>query len=162
MIASRPRRVHRDHPTVARGQTPPAPSEPREREAAREARVLADRGEVEQALACCESALKRDKFNPALHYLKASILQELGQPDEAERALHSTLFLDGNYALARVMLGAIARGQARSTDAAKHFRAALSLLAQMPADSVLPETDGLTAGEMAETVASLMESECVL
>jgi hypothetical protein len=27
---------------------------------------------------------------------------------------------------------------------------------------VLPETDGLTAGEMAETVASLMESECVL
>jgi hypothetical protein len=27
---------------------------------------------------------------------------------------------------------------------------------------VLPETDGLTAGKMAETVASLIESECVL
>ena len=109
----------------------------------------------------CEAALEGDKLNPSLYYLKASILQELGRPDEAERALQSTLFLDGNFALARVMLGAIARGQSRSREAAKHFRAALSLLEQMPSDSVLPETDGLTAGEMAETVASLMESECV-
>jgi hypothetical protein len=60
------------------------------------------------------------------------------------------------------MLGAIARGQSRWGEAAKHFGAALSQLAQMPPDSVLPETDGLTAGEMAETVASLMGSECAL
>ena len=109
----------------------------------------------------CESALDCDKLNPSLYYLKASILQELGRPDEAEQALQSTLFLDGSFALARIMLGAIARNQSRSGEAAKHFREALVLLAQMPSNTVLPETDGLTAGEMAETVASLMGSECV-
>ena len=131
------------------------------RQAAAEARLLADKGELTQALAQCDAALEGDKLNPSVYYLKASILQELGRPDEAERALQSTLFLDGSFALARVMLGAIARGQSRSREAAIHFRAALSQLEQMPSDSVLPETDGLTAGEMAETVASLMESECV-
>ena len=54
-----------------------------------------------------------DKLNPSLYYLKASILQEMGRYDEAERALQSILFLDGDFALARVMLGAIARGQSR-------------------------------------------------
>ncbi len=131
------------------------------RQAVAEARLLADKGELDLALARCEAAQEADKLNPSMYYLKASILQELGRADEAERALQSTLFLDGNFTLARVMLGAIARGQSRSTEAAKHFRAALSQLERMPSDSVLPESDGLTAGEMAETVASLMESECV-
>lgn len=132
------------------------------RKAAQEARQLADKGDRKQALALCEAALEVDKLNPSLYYLKASVLQEMGRHDEAERALQSILFLDGDFALARVMLGAIARGQSRWGEAAKHFGAALSQLAQMPPDSVLPETDGLTAGEMAETVASLMGSECVL
>jgi chemotaxis protein methyltransferase CheR len=124
--------------------------------------MLADRGDLLEALSHCEGALEHDKLDPSLHYLKASILQALGRANEAERALQSTLFLDGNFALARVMLGAIARGQSRPGDASKHFREALALLERMPSDSVLPETDGLTAGKMAETVASLIESECVL
>jgi chemotaxis protein methyltransferase CheR len=93
--------------------------------------------------------------------LKASILQEMGRALEAEQALQSTLFLDDGFALARVMLGAIARSQSRAQEAARHFREALSALEQMPSDSVLAETNGLTAGEMVETVASLMESERV-
>lgn len=132
------------------------------REAAEAARLLADKGDRKRALAQCEAALEMDKLNASLYYLKASILQEMGRHDEAERALQSTLFLDANFALARVMLGAIARGQSRWGDAAKHFVAALEQLERMPADYVLPETDGLTAGEMAETVASLMGSECAL
>ena len=131
-------------------------------EAAREARALADKGDRKRALARLQAALEADKLNPSLYYLKASILQELGRHDEAEQALQSSLFLDGNFALARVMLGAIARGQSRTGDATKHFYAALLQLEQMPPDYVLPETDGLTAGEMAETVASLMGSECAL
>ena len=85
----------------------------------------------------------------------------MGRYDEAERALQSILFLDGDFALARVMLGAIARGQSRWSEASRHFGAALAQLAKMPPDLVLPETDGLTAGQMAEAVASLMGSECV-
>jgi chemotaxis protein methyltransferase CheR len=129
--------------------------------AASKARLLADRGELDQALVSCDTALECEKLNPSLYYLKASILQELGRPDEAEHALQSTLFLDGGFALARIMLGAIARSQARTREAAKHFREALALLEQMPSDLVLAETNGLTAGEMVETVASLIESERV-
>jgi chemotaxis protein methyltransferase CheR len=130
-------------------------------QAAKEARLLADRGALEQALECCERALQAEKLNPSLYYLKASILQEMGRALEAEQALQSTLFLDDGFALARVMLGAIARSQSRAQEAARHFREALSALEQMPSDSVLAETNGLTAGEMVETVASLMESERV-
>ena len=126
-----------------------------------EARRLADRGKLGEALEHCDTALACEKLNPSLYYLKASILQELGRPAEAEQALQSTLFLDGDFALARVMLGAIARSQARTREAAKHFREALALLEQMPSDSVLAETNGLTAGEMVETVASPIESERV-
>jgi chemotaxis protein methyltransferase CheR len=130
-------------------------------EAAKEARILADRGALDQALECCERALETEKLNPSLYYLKASILQEMGRALEAEQALQSTLFLDDGFALARVMLGAIARSQSRAQEAARHFREALSALEQMPSDSVLAETNGLTAGEMVETVASLIESERV-
>jgi chemotaxis protein methyltransferase CheR len=130
-------------------------------QAAQEARRLADRGQLGEALERCNAALSCEKLNPSLYYLKASILQELDRPDEAEQALQSTLFLDGGFALARVMLGAIARSQARTREAAKHFREALSLLEQMPSDSVLAESNGLTAGEMVETVVSLIESERV-
>jgi chemotaxis protein methyltransferase CheR len=129
--------------------------------AALEARRLADRGRLDEALEQCDKALVCEKLNPSLYYLKASILQELDRDFEAEQALQSTLFLDGDFALARVMLGAIARGQARTREAAKHFREALALFEQMPSDSVLAETEGLTAGEMVETVASLIESERV-
>jgi len=129
--------------------------------AAEDARQLADKGSLTEALERCDTALACEKLNPSLYYLKASILQELDRPEEAEQALQSTLFLDGDFALARVMLGAIARSQARGVEAAKHFREALALLEQMPSDSVLAETDGLTAGEMVETVASLIESERV-
>jgi chemotaxis protein methyltransferase CheR len=155
--AQRPRRDPAQPAVAAPAKGTTERTEPRE--AASEARLLANKGHLEQALAHCNAALESDKLNPSLHYLRASILQELGRADEAERALQSTLFLDGDFALARVMLGAIARGQSRSKEAAKHFRAALSLLERMPSDSVLPETDGLTAGEMAETVASLIGNE---
>lgn len=128
---------------------------------AEEARLLADQGKLDQALECCERALEAEKLNPALYYLKASILQEMGRALEAEQALQSTLFLDDSFALARVMLGAMARSQSRAQEAARHFREALSALEQMPSDSVLAETNGLTAGEMVETVASLIGSERV-
>ena len=146
-----------EHPAGAAKQ----PHKPDSQAAALEARRLADRGKLDEALEHCNTALVCEKLNPSLYYLKASILQELGRNVEAEQALQSTLFLDGGFALARVMLGAIARSQARAREAAKHFREALALLEQMPSDSVLAETNGLTAGEMVETVASLIESERV-
>ena len=152
------RRAHaREDQQVPRSTAPTEES----RAAAEEARQLADRGQLAEALEHCDAALAHEKLNPSLYYLRASILQELDRHEEAEQALQSTLFLDGDFALARVMLGAIARSQARGAEAAKHFREALAVLEQMPSDSVLAETDGLTAGEMVETVTSLIESERV-
>ncbi|NLE10506.1 MAG: hypothetical protein GX630_03280 [Actinobacteria bacterium] len=149
--------------TTATAQTrhhqPHAPKQVDPAEAAREARLLADQGNLAAALDRCEAALECNKLDPALYYLKASILHELGHQDGAEQALQSTLFLDGGFTMARVMLGAIARGQARVSESTKHFRAALTQLQDMPAGAVLPETDGLTAGEIAEMVTTLMGSE---
>lgn len=152
------RHDHKDAAPIKR-HAPEAATYVDPRQAAKEARLLADKGDLAQALARCEAALDCDKLNPALYYLKASILHELGHQDGAEQALQSTLFLDSGFTMARVMLGTIARGQSRTNESAKHFRAALSQLQQMPANAVLPETDGLSAGEIAEMVTSLMGSE---
>lgn len=180
--AKAPSRLERPAPAASRrgaqdaAQRPPVTPRPKQsptappkgavrpadsQHAAKEARLLADKGDLKQALGRCDAALECDKLNASLYYLKASILQELGRPDDAVQALQSTLFLDSGFAMARVMLGAIARGQSRTGEAGKYFRAALEQLAQMPANAVLPETDGLTAGEVAEMVTSLMGNERV-
>jgi len=46
-------------------------------------RALADKGKLPEALALCEEALSSDKLNPGMHYLRATILQELNRIEEA-------------------------------------------------------------------------------
>jgi len=65
----------------------------------------------------------------------------------------------GPFAYEQYLRGALAMEQSEPALAAEHFRAALSQLQQMPPSAVLPETDGLTAGEIAEMVTSLMGSD---
>jgi chemotaxis protein methyltransferase CheR len=122
------------------------------------ARSCANQGRLDEALAWCEKAIAADKMNPAHHYLLATILQEQGQHDTAIRSLIRALYLEPAFVLAHFALGNLHQSQGRYREAQRYFGNVLLLLRHHPQDEILPEADGLTAGRLAEIVASLLES----
>ena len=151
--------VHEEPPAQAR------PSEPEPSEAgesamlARAAHDCANLGKLAEALAWCEKAIAADKLEPALHYLLATILQEQGEAEAAAGALRRALYLDPEFALAHFALGNLRLAQGRRREGQRHFENALMLLRARPHDETLPQSEGLTAGRLAEIVASVLASQ---
>ena len=54
---------------------------------------------------------------------------------------------------------AISRNAGKTDEAAKHFSNVSKLLALLPPNNLLPESDGLTAGRLAETILALTSRE---
>ncbi len=123
------------------------------------ARACANQGHLDEALTWCDKAIATDKLKPTSHYLRASILQEQGQIGDAANSLRQTLFLDPDFVLGHFTLGNLARSQDRIGESNKHFANALRLLDRHSKDSVLPESEGVTAGRLAEIIASMTEKE---
>lgn len=119
------------------------------------ARALANQGRLDAALVWCDRWVAADKMDAAGHYLRAAVLLELGRLDDARRALQSTLYLDPAFALAHFTLGNLARSSGQHDRAGKHFRNALTLLGRLQPGDVLPESDGLTAGRLMETITTM-------
>ena len=124
----------------------------------RRARACADEGRLAEASEWCEKAIAADKLNPAHYYLLAAIEQERGQSESAERSLGRALYLEPDFALAHFALGNLCLSGGRYREARRHFGNALTLLRACPADAVLPEADGLSAGRLAEIIASVQAS----
>lgn len=122
------------------------------------ARSHANLGELVEAARLCEKAVDANKLNPAVHFLLATIHQELGQSEFAIRSLTRTLYLDPDFVLAHFALGNLCLSQSRCDEADRHFGNALALLHSYPYDELLPESGGLTAGRLTEIIASVRSS----
>ncbi|TAN09622.1 MAG: chemotaxis protein CheR [Chitinophagaceae bacterium] len=122
-------------------------------------RALANQGRLADALTWCERWIAADKVAPAAHYLHAMVVLEQGDAQRARASLQRTVYLDHDFVLAHFALGNLARRCGKSAEAARHFSNAQHLLRACRADDPLPEADGLTAGRLAETLASLTNSE---
>jgi chemotaxis protein methyltransferase CheR len=118
------------------------------------ARVYANQGKLNEALEACEDALGTDKLDAALHYLRAAIVQEQGLVDEARASLKRALYLDPHLVLAHFALGNLNLQQGRLNESTKNFENALSLSSAYRQDEILPESEGLTAGRLAEIIRS--------
>ena len=123
------------------------------------ARALANQGKLAEALAWCERWLAADKMDAAGHYLRAMILQELGDRDEGRRSLQRAIYLNADFVLAHFALGNLARDGDKAEEADKHFANALYLLRQCEPDDPLPESDGLTAARLTEIIHSISALE---
>lgn len=124
----------------------------------RNARACANEGRLAEAVEWCEKAIAADKLNPAHYYLLAAICQEQGQSETAERSLGRALYLEPDFALAHFALGNLCLSGGRQREARRHFGNALSLLRACPTDTLLPESDGLSAGRLVEIIASAQAS----
>lgn len=122
----------------------------------RAARDCANQGRLAEAAHWCEQALSVDQLDPATHYLLATIRQEQGRIEAAAEALRSVLYLDPEFALAHFDLGNLRLAQGRRREAERHFANALAALRGRPQDEILPRSEGLTAGRLAEIIASVL------
>jgi chemotaxis protein methyltransferase CheR len=118
------------------------------------ARAYANLGQLAQALEWCEKAIASDKLNTGCHYLRAIILQEQGAMAQARLSLQKTLYLDPKFVLAHFALGNLSRHLGKTKESEKHFANALSIAEAYRQDEILPESDGLTAGRLAEMIRS--------
>jgi chemotaxis protein methyltransferase CheR len=116
------------------------------------ARACANEGNLAEALLWAARWIDSNKVDPAAHYLHAMILQENGQRQDARRALQSAVFLQPDFALAHFSLGNLARADGRAAEANRHFANALRSLRDYSPEELLPDSDGMTAGRLAQTI----------
>jgi chemotaxis protein methyltransferase CheR len=121
-------------------------------------RSLANEGRLSEALVWSKQWVSAEKLNAAAHYLHATIAEELGDPETARRALQKSVYLQPDFALAHFALGTLARKQSRQREATRHFENALGIVRDLAPEMLLPESDGLTAGRLAELLATLLSS----
>lgn len=126
------------------------------------ARSLANQGKLKEALVTIEEAICLDKCNPIYRYLKALILQELGNLNDAILELKKSIYLDPDYVLPYFSLANIARYQSKAKDADKYFSIVLSLLKNYSEEDIMPGSDGMTAGRMMESLALVDKGKKVL
>ncbi|MCG3147874.1 MAG: hypothetical protein PCFJNLEI_01315 [Verrucomicrobiae bacterium] len=133
---------------------PPAPDAPAMIQLTRE---LANQGRLAEARALADKLVVAEKLNPVAQYLRAMIALEQGALPEAARALQRAVYLDHNFVIAHFALGNLARSAGRRKEAEKHFTNVLHLLDRYGQDDLLPESEGMTAGRLAEIVNSLRD-----
>lgn len=125
-------------------------------EAGRLARSLARQGRLAEALAWSERAAAADAGNPAWPYLRATILLEQGRTAAATAALRRTLFLNHACPLGHYALGRLFASQRRRHEARRHYRLALSILADWPGNRPLPEAEEVSAEGLRQTLQRLL------
>lgn len=123
------------------------------------AQALANEGRLDEALMLCERAIDGNRYDSSCHYLRATILYEQGRVTEAVQAFHRSLSLKPDFVLAHFALGNVARKQRRHKEAGKYYKAVLHLLKEYPPEDVVPHSEGLTVGRLAEIVTTLIDTE---
>jgi chemotaxis protein methyltransferase CheR len=119
------------------------------------ARSLANQGRLADALLWCDRWLAQDKLDAAGHYLRAVVLMELGETEQARDSLRRVVYLDGDFILAHFALGNLARERGNDAESRIHYANARRLLRRYRSDEVLPHSEGLSAGRFAQALESM-------
>lgn len=120
-----------DLPPPASAHTPV--NEPAAHPALTQAEQLANAGDVEAALSCCQRALEEEGPEPAVLFLAAMLEQSLGRLIEAERLLEKVVYLEPRHEAALLALAFAARRRGDTALERRYRRSAA--LAANPAAS---------------------------
>jgi len=119
------------------------------------AKTKANLGKLKEAGALCEQAIKLDKLNPRIYYLNATVMHEMGNDNKAIELLNSSIYLDHDFVLAWFLLGNLWMKSGNQAAGKKSFKQAMTSLAKLPSDEILPESDGITVGRFKEILSSI-------
>lgn len=119
------------------------------------ARIYANQGRLELAQIWCKRAISAERLNPAFQFLMATILMEQGLFKESVDALKKTLYLDPRFVLAYYMLAGISARLGDADGAARNRKNTIELLSEYDPEEPLPDSDGMTAGRLAQLAAAM-------
>ncbi|MGX7708481.1 CheR family methyltransferase [Methylobacterium sp. Gmos1] len=122
-------------------------------------RALADAGDLEASWQACRVALSRDPTDPRLRYYEGLLARARARPDEAERAFRGALYLDKGFVMAHYHLGLTLIAAGRAESGRRAVANALRLAAALPAETELPEGDGLRAADLSGAARLLLGGE---
>lgn len=114
-------------------------------------RHLANTGQIEEALACCEHLIAEDRLNASYHFFLGLILAQREDLLRASKALQRCLYLQRDLALAHYYLGVLELSLGGK--AGRSFRNCRQLLAPLEETELVPLGDELTVGELRALVA---------
>jgi len=120
-------------------------------------RTLADQGRWDEALAACDHMLKREALDWRVHYLRALILDQVGDAEGCENGLRRAIYLERRAVMAHYHLGLFLQRKDEAEGARRSFRNVLTLLQDQGEDAIVDEGETLTAGQMRETVGMHMK-----
>jgi chemotaxis protein methyltransferase CheR len=121
--------------------------------------ALAGQGRWDEALRYCDQRLAANKLDATFHYLRAMVLVEMGQREAAEDALSKALYVDPDHALAHFAKGQLALTRQAKVVAQRHFRQVHALLARRPAEELIADADGMSAGALLNVLHTLLAEE---
>jgi len=81
------------------------------------------------------------------------------RPELAADALRRAIFLDSEFVMAHYTLALLARSAGRIAEADKQLRLVLRLLEKQPDDTIVPESEGMSAGRMRTMTESILQSK---
>lgn len=119
------------------------------------ARVCADQGRLATAQSWIDQAIAADELHAGYHHLRATILQEQGAHAAALVGFRRALYLDPQAVMTHFALGLLLLHEGRDGEAQRHFAQVRRLLGQYQASDMVPESAGLTAGQLATLLAAL-------
>ncbi|MBI3767056.1 MAG: chemotaxis protein CheR [Deltaproteobacteria bacterium] len=102
--------------------------------------------DMSAAASAAATAAARHALDPELQYLRAALLIDRGDDEDAARALRRVLYLDRSLAAAHFALGAVLRRLGDVEGARRAYRNARDLCVATAPDAVLPLTDEELAG----------------
>ena len=115
-------------------------------------RLLANAGNLEEALSLCNEAIASYKLSPGLYFLQASILQEQDKNSDAITSLKQAIYINPDYIMGHFTLGNLFIGQGNQKDAKRYFNNALGLLNKCEKEDILPESEGLSVEYIQEII----------
>lgn len=115
-------------------------------------RSLADAGRWEEAAKACEGLIQANAMDARAHFLKALVVEQTGDAEEAEQSLRRAIYLDRHFVLPHYHLGLFLWGRNDPAAAARSFRNVLALLERFTEDHSFSDGDDITAGQLREIV----------
>jgi len=124
-------------------------------------RAYANTGKLSDALSTCQKAITLHKLDAKMHYLCATILQELNQTDEAIASLKRAIYVDPDFVLPYYSLGNIFLSRGNLSGAKKYYKNILAIIDKCNQDEILPESEGLTASRFKEIINVTMQTHAL-
>ncbi|MDD5723018.1 MAG: hypothetical protein PHY29_04675, partial [Syntrophales bacterium] len=119
------------------------------------AKSHANQGSLEEAIRYCDLALSSNKLVAGIHFLRSNVLQEQGAQEEAKEFLKKALYLDPDFVMAHFAMFVLSGSQGNVREAERQRKILEKLLSCCGQEEILPDSDGITAGRLENTLRSL-------